>query len=91
MQVTLTGRSKAEQAADAINAAWDSTRAIARPISIYLADESKRVHLADARDLEQIPGEAVRAPRENVLYPWRVSKTLAGVEFYCFDRNGEGD
>jgi hypothetical protein len=82
---------KAEQAADAINAAWESTRAIARPISIYLTAEYKRVHLSDMRDLEQIPGESVRAPRENVLYPWRVSKMRGGVEFYCFDRNGEGE
>lgn len=82
---------KAEQDADAINAAWDSTREIMRPISIYLTAEYKRVHLADARDLVQIPGEAVRAPRENVLYPWRVSKTVAGVEFYCFDREREGE
>ncbi len=80
---------KAEQAANAINAAWEATRAIARPVSIYLTDESKRVHLSDKRDLEQIPGEAVRAPRENVLYPWRVSKAVKGVEFYCFDREGE--
>jgi hypothetical protein len=82
---------KALEAADAINAAWESTRAIARPISIYLTDESKRVHLADARDLEQIPGEAVRAGRAgNVFYPWRVSKTVAGVEFYCYSRESEG-
>ena len=76
---------KAEQAANAINAAWEATRAIARPISIYLADESKRVHLADARDLEQIPGEAVR---EESLR--RVTKVVKGVEFYCFSREGEG-
>ena len=82
---------KAEQAANTINAAWESTRAIARPISIYLTDESKRVHLADARDLEQIPGEAVREERGEKYYLWRVSKVVAGVEFYYFSREGEGE
>ena len=77
---------KAEQAADAINAAWESTRAIARVISIYLTAEYKRVHLSDMRDLEQIPGEAVR---EESLR--RVTKVVNGVEFYCFDRGKEGE
>ena len=93
MQIELKGRNKAEQATDAIKAALQAVREICRPLSICISTiDDKVVYsvlLSGKRDMDNIPGELHVKPRLDDIWPWRYSKILDDIEFYCYGIGGE--
>ena len=93
MQVTLTGRSKAEHATDAIKAALQAVREICYPLTINISSVADSVGysvlLASKREMDKLPGELKVKPQLDDCFPWRYSKVIDGVEFYAYGRGGE--
>lgn len=78
---------KATEVTAAIKAAWEKANELSHSISIYSARDLMQVHLAELRDLEQIPGEMeIREfsnPSESNPYSHEASKMVEGVKFFC--------